>query len=256
MLSNYDTVTVLFQEKPEVLPSKPKTSDVCIHQSEQSNKLSCQELRLCNRGKKELILWETFTVSQEKPNLPRVNRDIDALNYVLSVVRSARNLRDADDLIPTWIGCLSLLSDKTLLIWQVVFLPYLPNPVTKYDTVFNALFNLANVANQLQQHCHPAFCNEGVFCIVTEIFLKQPEHLLNLVPMMDGFHMTKSSKHCVGKYLRGSGMEDVFVRNRNIWTKSCTVSKGRITLCQSFQGHVYCCRSSWVNEMGCLFECS
>ena len=126
----------------------------------------------------------------------------------------------------------------------------------KYDTVFNALFNLANVANQLQQHCHPAFCNEEVFYIVTEIFLKQPEHLLNLVPMMDGFHMTKSPKHCVGKYLRGSGMEDAFVRNKNIWTKSCTVSKGRITLCQSFQGHVYCCRSSWVNEMGCLFECS
>ena len=30
MLSNHDTVTVLFQEKPEVLPSKPKTSNICI----------------------------------------------------------------------------------------------------------------------------------------------------------------------------------------------------------------------------------
>ena len=46
MLSNHDTVTVLFQEKPEVLPSKPKKSDVCIQQSEQSRKLPCQELRL------------------------------------------------------------------------------------------------------------------------------------------------------------------------------------------------------------------
>ena len=82
MLSNYDTVTVLFQEKPEVLPSKPKKSDVCIQQSEQSNKLPCQELRHCNRGKKELILPETFTFLQEKPKLPRINRDIDALNFV------------------------------------------------------------------------------------------------------------------------------------------------------------------------------
>ena len=101
MLSNHDTVTVLFQEKPEVLPSKPKKSDVCIQQSEQSSKLPCQELRLCNRGKKELILLETFTVSQDKPNLPRLNRDNDALNFVLSDVRYDRNLSDTDALIPT-----------------------------------------------------------------------------------------------------------------------------------------------------------
>ena len=75
-LSNHDTVTALFQEKPEVLPSKPKKSNISIQQSEQSNKLPCQELRLCNRGKKELILPETFIVSEEKPNLPHVNRGI------------------------------------------------------------------------------------------------------------------------------------------------------------------------------------
>ena len=76
MLSNHDTVTVLFQQKPEVLPPKPKKSYIYIQQSEQSNKLPCQELTLCNRGKKELILPETFTVSQENPNLPYVDRDM------------------------------------------------------------------------------------------------------------------------------------------------------------------------------------
>ena len=101
MLNNHGRVTVLFQEKPEVLPSKPKKSEVCIQQLEQSNKLPCQELGLCNRSKKELILPETFTVSQEKPNIPRVNRDIDALNFVLSAVRYDRNLSDADAMIPT-----------------------------------------------------------------------------------------------------------------------------------------------------------
>ena len=69
---------------------------------------------------------KTFIVSQEKRNLPRDNRDIDALNFVLSAVHSDWNLNDADALIPTWVGCLSLLSDKTLPIWQVGFLPYLP----------------------------------------------------------------------------------------------------------------------------------
>ena len=84
-----------------MLPSKPRKSEVCIQQLEQSNKLPCQELGLCNRSKKELILPETFTVSQEKPNIPRVNRDIDALNFVLSAVRYDRNLSDADAMIPT-----------------------------------------------------------------------------------------------------------------------------------------------------------
>ena len=133
------------------------------------------------------------------------------MNFVLSAVHSDRNLNDADALIPTWAGCRSLLSDKTLLIWHVGFLPYLPYLVTKYDTVFTALCNLANVANQLQQHCLPVFCDEGIYCIITEIFLKQPEYFRNLVPMMGGFHMAKVVKHCVGKYLRGSEMEDAFV---------------------------------------------
>ena len=65
MLSNHNTVIVLFQEKPEVLPSKPKKSDIYIQQSEQSSKLSCQELRQCYCGKKELILPKTFIVSQK-----------------------------------------------------------------------------------------------------------------------------------------------------------------------------------------------
>ena len=41
ILSNHDTVTVPFQEKPEVLPSMPKKLDVCIHQPKQSNRHPC-----------------------------------------------------------------------------------------------------------------------------------------------------------------------------------------------------------------------
>ena len=162
---------------------------------------------------------EAFTVSQEKPNLPRVNRDIDALNFVLSAIRSDRNLSDADALILTWAGCRLLLSDKMLPIWQVGFLPYLPYPVTKYDTVFNALYNLPNVANHLQQHCFPVFYNEEVYCIITVIFLKQPQHVRNLVPMMGGFHMAKAAMHCVGKYLRSTGMEDAFLETETFGLK-------------------------------------
>ena len=85
--------------------------------------------------------------------------------------------------------------------------------------MFTALCNLANVANQLQQHRLPVLCDEGVYCIVTEIFLKQPEHFRNLVPMTGGFHMAKAAMHCVGKYLRGSGKEDAFVETETFGLK-------------------------------------
>ena len=128
-------------------------------------------------------------------------------------------MSDADALILTWAGCRLLLSDKMLSIWQVGFLPYLPYPVTKYDTVFNALYNLPNVANHLQQHCFPVFCNEEVYCIIKVIFLKLPQHVRNLVPMMGGFHMAKAAMHCVGKYLRSTGMEDTFLETETFGLK-------------------------------------
>ena len=141
------------------------------------------------------------------------------MNFVLSAIGSDLNLIDADALIPTWAGCRSLLSDKTLPIWQVAYLPYLPYPITKCDTVFTALYNLTNVANQLQQHRLPVVCDEGVYCIVTNIFLKQSEHFRDLVPMMGGFHMAKATVHCVGKYLRGNGMGDAFVETETFGLK-------------------------------------
>ena len=141
------------------------------------------------------------------------------MNFVLSAIRCDLNLIDADALISTWTGCRSLVSDKTLPIWQVAYLPYLPYPITKYDTVFTALYNLANVPNQPQQHRLPVVCDEGVYCIVTDIFLKQPEHFRDLVPMMGGFHMAKAAVHCVGKYLRRSEMEDAFVETKTFGLK-------------------------------------
>ena len=158
------------------------------------------------------------------------------MNFVLSAVRFDRNLSDADVLISTWAGCQSLLSYKMLPIWQVGFLPYLPYLVTKYDAMFTALYNLANVANQLQQHGLPVFCDKGVYCIVTEIFLKQPEHFRNLVPMMGSFHMAKAAMHCVGKYLRGSGMEDAFVETETFELKVAQSVKEESHYARAFRG--------------------
>ena len=54
-------------------------------------------------------------------------------------------------------------------------------------------------------------CDEGVYCIVADIILKHPEEFKNLFPMMGGFHMAKVAMHCIGKYLKGCGIEDALV---------------------------------------------
>ena len=60
----------------------------------------------------------------------------------------------------------------------------------------------------------PVFCDEGVFCIVSDIVLKHPKEFENLVPMMGGFHMSKAAMHCIGKFLKGCGIEDALVETK------------------------------------------
>ena len=55
------------------------------------------------------------------------------------------------------------------------------------------------------------FCDEGVFCIVIDIYLKNPKKFESLIPTMGGFHMAKCAQRCIGKYIKGTGLEDALV---------------------------------------------
>ena len=65
--------------------------------------------------------------------------------------------------------------------------------------------------NQLKQKSLPIFCDEGVLRLVLHIYLKCPEEFKNLVPMFGGFHTAKSVQRCIGKYIKGTGLEDALV---------------------------------------------
>ena len=145
------------------------------------------------------------------PNLPESNEN---LNFVLSCIRSDSFSASDDIPTPTWAGCRSLLSTQTSPVMQVGFLPYLSYPVTKHETVYTAMHNFLSVLAQLEQKCLPVFCDEGVFCIVSDIVLKHPKEFENLVPLMGGFHMAKATMHCLGKFLKGCGIEDALVETK------------------------------------------
>ena len=54
-----------------------------------------------------------------------------------------------DPKIPPWAGIHALLSDKQLSLKNVGFLPIIPNPVTRHDTVFTCLRNFSSICSNL-----------------------------------------------------------------------------------------------------------
>ena len=97
---------------------------------------------------------------------------------------------------------------------QTGFLPFIPYPVTEHVTVYTAMKKFINVLQQLNQKALPIFCDEGVYRIVVDIYLKCPNEFKMLVPCLGGFHMAKCVQHCTGKYIRGSGLDDAFVETQ------------------------------------------
>ena len=67
---------------------------------------------------------------------------------------------------------------------------------------------------QLHQKALPIFCDEGVYRIVVDIYLKCLNEFRMLVSCLGGFHMTKCVQHCIGKYIRGSGLDDALMETQ------------------------------------------
>ena len=72
------------------------------------------------------------------------------------------------------------------------------------------MLNFINVLKQLKQQSFPVFC-EGVFHIMLDIYWKCSEMFKDLAPMLDGFHMAKCLQRGIGKYNKGTGLEDALV---------------------------------------------
>ena len=114
--------------------------------------------------------------------------------------------------VPTWAGCKPLLHKSKTLLLQAGFLPYLPHPVTDYNTVYTALKIFLKVLDQLDQKSLPVMCDEGVYRIVANIVLQRPKEFKNIIPMLGGFHMAKALLHCIGKYLKHTSLVDILIQ--------------------------------------------
>ena len=113
--------------------------------------------------------------------------------------------------LKTWTGTQALLSKSGLPQMHVAFLPFPTHPVTEVATVFTAMQYYVKLLNQLKQKSLPKFCDEGVFRLVLNIYLKCPKDFMDLVPMSCAFRTAKCVQRCIGKYIKGKGLEDPLV---------------------------------------------
>ena len=181
-------------------------TDINLSSIDLKEKLPCQEIIPFVAFKKDMVLPPDLSVPEEILDNPDVTDKHNRIEFSINALRCALN--SANDAIPTWAACRSLFTTNNIPSMQVGFLPYIPHPVTEYDTVYTALKNFLKLLGQLSQTAIPVMCDEGVYRIVANIVLQRPNEFKGIIPMLGGFHMAKALLHCIGKYVKHTGLVD------------------------------------------------
>lgn len=71
--------------------------------------------------------------------------------------------------------------------------------------------NFLEINDQLEQNFLPVACDEGVYKLALPIKLLKHEEMKPLFIMLGDFDMEKVVYSCIGKYLDGSGIDNVFI---------------------------------------------
>ena len=106
-----------------------------------------------------------------------INSKLD--DFSLNVLKDSKLVPNEN--LPTWGILNSLIINSKLRIMQTGFLPFTPYPVTEHTTVNTAMKNFIRVLQQLDQKALPIFCDEGVYRIVVDIYVKCPDEFKMLV---------------------------------------------------------------------------
>ena len=216
---SHDTAMTVFQEKPPNSINKPKKSAIEIKSIKKLQKRKCQEFVSFNPNSPKLPLPDSFASPEDLINLEIKTAERNQKQFIISC---AQNITKSDSkyLIPSWAGIESLISESDVPIMQVGFWPFIPKSVTDYSTVYTVMLNMTKLASQLDQKILPAYCDEGVFRIVTDIYLQRRNQFQNLIPMLGSFHTAKYLEHCIGKYIDDTGIDDCLSQPKVVGVKT------------------------------------
>lgn len=211
--STHDTAMVLFQDISSTPVGKPDVSTTGLERRSCKLKshLPCQDLKFHPKPVTRPALPYDFKVAEDDglPLSDKALQSAENREFFITFVRCGQPDKASD--LPCWGAFHALISQSHIPLKKTGFLPVIPHPVTNYATVYTAMRNFQSVREQLTQPVLPIVCDEGVFHIVVDITLNNPDDFGDLYPMMGMFHMTKVALRCAGRYITGSGIDDALI---------------------------------------------
>ena len=190
-VKNY-TAQVLYQDASEKPPEKPsvsstnlKISSACLKET-----LSCQKLAPAHKPTIRPSLPPSFKTKEDLGlEVNEVaSKTAEKIEFLITLLRCGIPESETSDILPPWSGIHALITSSQSPLMRVGFLPVLPHPVTEYATVRKSMTNFQNVRIQLEQEIMPLFCDEGVYHLVVDIILNEPDVFNDLFPMLGNFH--------------------------------------------------------------------
>ena len=227
-VKNY-TAQVLYQDameepvtKPSVSSTNLKTTQVCSEE-----RLSCQELKTVYKPTIRPSLPPSFqtieSVGLEVDDSKPASKNSEKIEFLITLLRCGLPGEIHQDAIPPWAGVHALITQSQSPLMRVGFMPVIPHPVTEYATVRKSMTNFQSIRAQLKQPIMPVFCDEGVYHLMIDIILNEPEIFQDLFPMLGNFHLTKILLRCAGRYLGCSGIGDALIEG-GVFGKKVLVS--------------------------------
>lgn len=227
----HDTVSVVYQEKCSSLNfCKPDVTDDFDHSMKTlTDLLKCQLNKNFRKLPKVIRLPNDYTASTSEniitpESFRRVFDSDDFAWYILRMNINEQNgdllsIKNEEQNIPAWAAFHSLFENDDRPSTRIGHLPVLPFPVTQADVVNTALLNFIEILTQLKQKDLPVTCDEGVYKLACQVKFDNYEVMKNLCILLGTFHAEKVTYGCCGKYLEGSGVDNVLIET-NIFGKN------------------------------------
>ena len=154
-VSEHDTVTVLFQNKPEASRGKPNVTDTSVQHGPQSFKetLKCQLLSEFIKPSKKPKLPADYQVASDDHStkdvkLARTKDTIWSLARI-QLDTNGVNIYPDSQAMPSWGASNSVWTMETVPLKHLAFLSVLPHPITDFSSVYTAMTNCVAMLSQL-----------------------------------------------------------------------------------------------------------
>ena len=217
----HDTVCILYQNKSRSEMCKPKISDTAVKHGPKAFKgtLPCQVLKELKKPVRHANIPHSYTVDGELYNsdaevTARVaDRAWSISRLDLTAVKVENMKYPSSQTMPSWSAANSVWTKEDVPVKNIAFLPVLPHPITKYDTVYTVMKNMVSICSLLEQDAIPLYADEKVYCMAKEIQFLRPQEFSCLFLCLGTFHTAKTVMKCIGKSLTGSGAEAAWLNS-------------------------------------------